>query len=541
MLTRLKARLAQRRIDPDAAILAPYHRRSWIQRNRKKCLAALLIFTFFYSVLFTLIGPFLPMPFAVPILVLGLVVLWLLPENDRPPTGLMEKLLFAMIVALMGWPDYLAFAFGNLPWITLMRLTVFPLGFCLLMCVSVSPTFRREMAERLNAVKPAWIMLAGITILGLLTIPLSSRVSATTNRFVILLFYWVVPFFAAVWVFARPKRIVWLAHTIWGLAVFVCLIGIWEWRYSRVPWAGRVPSFLKIEDESVQRILSGSARAATGIYRVQSKFTTSLGLAEFISYALPFIVHIALTTRSQIIRVLSVGSIPLILFINVKTDSRIGFIGMTMTILLYGLGWALLRWRRNADSVFAPATVLAYPAVMVMTILSTFFVPRMRAQVWGNGPQAASNETRRQMYEQGIPMILKQPWGHGLGEGALRLGFYNGNGILTIDTYWIAVGLELGLLGFILYYGLFGLMIWRIGRAIAAAPDRDTLYLLPIGIVLCNFFVIKSVFSQVENHPMIFTLLGAGAALLWRVYEAVPSARPGRAPAPMVRGGLSPA
>ncbi len=42
------------------------------------------------------------------------------------------------------------------------------------------------------------------------------------------------------------------------------------------------------------------------------------------------------------------------------------------------------------------------------------------------------------------------------------------------------------------------------------------LYLLPIAIALSNFVIGKSVLSQVENHPLVFMLLGMAIALLAR-------------------------
>ena len=47
--------------------------------------------------------------------------------------------------------------------------------------------------------------------------------------------------------------------------------------------------------------MSGSSRAATGIYRVQSKFTTPLGFAEFLALSAPFILHIMMRSKNVLI------------------------------------------------------------------------------------------------------------------------------------------------------------------------------------------------------------------------------------------------
>ena len=506
----------RRRAAAAAPVLATYARPNWIQRHRKLCLLALLVFAFFYSALFTLIGRFLMLQFMIPLMILLAFVVWMLPENDRPPTRALQVLAFSYLAALLCWPDYLAIALPGLPWITLLRLTGFPMAFILLMCVSVSPTFRAAMKERLSAVPIIWKAMVGFCFVGLYSIALSKDPGFSFNKFTIAIINWTVPFFVGVWVFSLPRRIVWLGYILWGIAIYVCLIGFQEWRHSIVPWAGHIPSFLAIEDEAVQRIMSGAARKASGIYRVQSKFTTSLTLAEYLSLALPLILHIMVKTDRLWIRLATIASIPLIVWTLVKTDARLGMVGLFMSLLFYALAWGIMRWRNDKTSLFGPALTIAYPAIFCAFITATFFVGRLRALVWGSGAQSASTETRKQMYRDGIPMIMHNPIGHGFGTGARTLGFMNGNGTLTIDTYYLAIGLEFGVLGFILYYGMFVAAIWQGTRTVWRAPRGDALYLVPITISLAIFGIGKAVLSQQENHPLVFMLLGASVALMWR-------------------------
>ena len=517
-----------------APVLATYARPNWIQRHRMLCILVLLGFAFFYSAAFTLIGRFMLMPFMTPLAILLGLVVWMLPENDRPPTRALERLTFAYIVALLCWPDYLAIALPGLPWITLLRLTGFPLVITLLLCVSVSPTFRAEMKDRLSAVPAIWKCVLAVTIIALFSIALSKNVSGSSSRFVVMLVNWTGAFFVGVYILSLPRRIEWLGYLLWGIAIYVTAIGFQEWRFSHVPWAGHIPSFLAIEDESVLKILAGSARAATGVYRVQSKFTTSSGLAEYLSMALPFILHVMVRTRRTGVRLAALASIPPIIWVLIKTDSRIGMVGLFLSLLFYALAWGAMRWRFDKGSLFGPAVTLAYPAIFTGFVIATFFVGRLRNSVWGTGATAASTQSRRMMYEMGIPMVLKNPQGHGLGMGGITLGFVNPAGTLTIDTYYLAVALELGVLGFFLYFGMFLVAIFQGAKTVWRAPTGDALYLVPVTIALTNFFVIKSVFSQLENHPLAFMLLGASVGLIWRARreEAARPAGPDAATSP---------
>ncbi len=496
--------------------MARYAGGGWFRRHRRLCMAALIAFAFVYGAAYALFGAFFLLPLLVPLLVLAGLVVWLLPDTGRAPVNLLGKLMFAFLIALSTWPDYLALALPGLPWITAIRLTGVPMLVTLLICTSVSAQFRAEMKTILSAIPSIWKLLVVFIIIGFLSLPLSKHIGESISKFVVWQMTWTAVFFAAAYVFSRPGRVMLFGRILWGIVWLQIAIGVSEYRHSRVPWAGHIPSFLKIEDEGVQRILAGASRAATGIYRVQTRFTTSLGLGEFISFALPFIVHIGMTTRDWRVRLLGLVTLPPLFWLLLKTDSRLAIIGYFMTLLGYLLYWGLQRWRREKRSIFGPAIVLAYPALFTGFIAATFFVGRLRAIVWGNGAQQASTDTRAEMYRTGIPMVLHNPLGHGVGEGAITLGFYNGIGQLTIDTYYLAIALEYGIIGFLVYYAMFAIATWKAGVTTLRATDPEILYLAPLAIAMVNFIIIKSVFSQQENHPLVFAMLGMIVALVAR-------------------------
>ena len=486
----------------------------WLRRSAWTVLVAGALF---YGVAWGLFGSGLLLQLAVPLLLLMILCVWLLPDTGRPPARALEWLLFGFLVALLAWPDYLALALPGLPWITAIRLMAVPLAVVMLLCLSVSAAFRRDVMNTLNAQPAIWRLVVAFAVIALLSVGVSRYPTLSINKFVVAQLYWTLIFFAAVAVFWRPRRARWLVYLLWAFALYVCAIAMWEWHVQGLPWADHIPSFLKVEDEAVQRILSAKSRAATGIYRVQAKFTTPLGCAEFLAYAMPFVLHLMATARWWIVRLAAAASVPLIFHVISLTDSRLGMVGFFASLLLYTLAWAVLRWRDVKGSLFGPALTLAYPAVLAGFIAATFFVGRLRALIWGTGAQRFSTESREAQVAAGIPKVFSEPWGHGIGQGAEVLGFRNGAGVLTIDTYYLAVALEFGVVGFVIYYGIFFGGILHGGRAAFRARSRDTLVLIPLTIALINFFIIKSIFSQLENHPLVFALLGATVALIARV------------------------
>src|SRR3546814_8761143 len=84
---------------------------------------------------------------------------------------------------------------------------------------------------------------------------------------------------------------------------------------------------LKIQDPVVQRVLEGSARAATGIHRIQATYTTSLGFAEFLALMTPFALHLVTCARRFWVRMAAACYLPVLFWAILLTDSRLGVVG----------------------------------------------------------------------------------------------------------------------------------------------------------------------------------------------------------------------
>lgn len=513
---------------PPAPILKPYvqqPRTLWLRALPFFIIPILLLICVAYGFGFALFVPYLIVQFAFPLAILAAVTIWALPDTDTAPTRAVELLLIASFVGLVAWPRYLALTLPGLPWITVTRLAGFPLTLALLLSVSTSPSFRKRVADVLNVSPIIWKMLVVFLVIQLLTVGLSERPMASLNRVINAQATCTAVFFAGCYVFSRPNLVTRMSAAIWILAILVGLIGLLEYRAGHVPWVNYIPGFLQIEDENVTRFLRGGTRLYAGNYRVQSTFTTSLALAEFLSYALPFVLHFAAGNYRMWTKVLAAVSIPFILFIVLLTDSRLGLVAAFLSFLSYLLFASLLRWRRRPDSVIAPAIVLAYPFVFGLAVASIFVVGRLRARLFG-GQYQASNDGRMEQITTGIPKILNNPIGHGMGEAADVLGWFQPDGLLTIDSYWLASALDFGLIGVTAFAAFFGFAIALAGReAIAArhAPhasdgtgEAENSFLVPITITLLNFIVVKFVFADESNHMMPFMLVSMALALVWR-------------------------
>ncbi len=516
---------ARARRSAEGAVLAGYHRPDFFQRNRRKLLSLFLFFNLFYAAVFAALplGAFFTL--ASPILVPVLLIIWLLPESDRVPMRLLNFLFLGFFVGYFVWPDYLAVAIPSLPWITALRLFSTPLALLLLVSMSMSPALRARTALILSHEPTLWKLMAAFVAIAFFSIFVSKDIALSVNKYIVAGLYWFQIFILAAILFSEPGRLTVFYRMLLAAVVFVCVVGFLEAQRGSVLWAGHVPSFLKVEDPAVQRALAGSSRAGVGVHRVQSKFSTPLGIAEFLALCTPFIIHLMVTGKSYW-RLLGAIMIPAIFQIITYADSRLGFIGYFMSMLLYLLAWSARYWKRHPLSPIGPAMTLSFPAVFGAFVIASLFVARLRVLVWGNGSQQASNDGRREQVMSGVPIVFKEPWGHGIGRSAQTLGYTNSGGTLTIDTYYLSVALEFGVIGFIVYYAIWVTGIARGARLMFRANDPETDLILPIAISLCNFLVIKSILSVQENHPLMFALLGAVAAISYRIAtERPPAAR----------------
>ena len=383
--------------------------------------------------------------------------------------------------------------------------------------LSQSASFRAELKAILDACPLVWKLVTAFTIMAVLSVGISIDPSTSLGALVVVLLNWTLIFFVAAYVLAKDGRMERFAYLTWFAALFVCLVGAWEARVGAVPWAGHIPSFLKIEDPIVQNMLAGASRIG-GDPRVQSKFTTPLSLAEFISCALPFTFFIIFHGRRWIFRVSATLTVPLIFYIVHKTDARLGVIGCICAIVLFAALYGLEKFKNDKSSLFASAIVYSVPVAGFLFLVSTFFIGRIRNAVWGSGQQIYSTNARYEQVNSAIPKILSHPWGYGLEKGAVVLDYRLPSGMLTIDNYYLALTLDLGVVGVLVFIGMLFAVIYTLLNQLMRSVkiDRNLTLMGVVLIVVIQFAVIKLVLAQFETHAYFFAVLGGAVGLAYR-------------------------
>jgi hypothetical protein len=501
------------------SVVKPYSPDPASPRRRRRgavILACLSLACLLYGIVFAFFAPYLLVEMLIPIVVLAALVVWALPISRTAPTRTLEFLFFGFFVASVVWPPYLAVALPGLPWITIARLTGVPLSIVFLVCLSTSTEFRAQLSAALAGASSIWKLMLVFVVIEASTLPLSINKGLSFDHLLTAQTSWTIPFFAGCYILAKPGRAWRWAGLAWGTAVFAGVIGAYEHHLGHVPWAGHIPAILKINDPSVAVMLVGGTRF--GQHRVQSTFNQSIQLGEYMSLALPFIIHYAVTLRRPLLKLFAIASIILAIYTILLTQARTGMSGLIISTILYVLYWSYIQWRLHPQRLIGPFMLFSYPALAAVVGLAILFVGRIRIFVLGGGALSASTLARQVQMKMGIPKVLSHPFGHGIATAGQALGYYDPSGKLTIDSYYLSVALEFGFLGLIIYYGMFLWAIYTAGRHVAlASPTHDeTSLIAPVAIALTNFVVIKSVFSETDNHALVFMLLGMLVALLSR-------------------------
>lgn len=491
----------------------------------------IFLFCFLYGFGFALTAPYLMVPFAIPVVLLGLMVIWALPDIGRAPTKTLERLFIIYFGVLLIWPNYIAIAIQGLPWITMLRLIGFPLALVLLVSLSVSSEFRQRLGAVLAGGRPIPLMVLLISLTMLFSVVMGAVVRDFLFGSLQTIFHkhvnWIAVFFVSCWVFSKAGKPTAFLHFLWGVVLVVCAIGVWESLTGGVPWAGRIPSFLKVDDPAVQATLSGNSRAGIGIYRVQGPFSHPLVLAEFLALASPFILHFAVTHPRMWARGAAIVTLLAMAYVALKTQSRLAVVGALASSMLYLLLWSLDRWRRRKESLIAPALIAGFPVGALLLLLGTFFVGRLRRMTWGGGEHKNSSLAREIQMEMGIPKVIQNPLGYGAGQNGEVLGYRMLDGTLTIDNYYLSLVLDFGVHGLVIFLATMVISIWVAATTFLRfkGDDREMSFLHPIAASLLAFIATKAVLSNDYGQPLVFAMLGMIVALAYRARSGAEGAK----------------
>lgn len=491
----------------------------WILLRRTLLLIGVCLATFFYGLLVSVLPPSLLVPAAAPLAILTLVVIWALPDAPRAPVRALARFFMAFSVIMLLWPNYLAFSFGGLPWISMRRLVGAVTVLLLLISASTSKKFRDDMVAILRSSPWVTRLLLGFFVIQTISSFTSPALGEAINRYVDCQIMWTAMFFSSVWYFGTLERSAdrWLHALLWSGGILM-VIGAIEFRVQHVLWAGHIPSFLQIQDDAVQEILTPNIRDR---YRAVTTFSSPLSYGEFLALTAPLVLHKLMNSKTLLWTVIW-GAIDLALLVSVfLSGARLGMVGYLVAHAIYFLLWAVRRWRTQPGGLIGPALTMLYPALIVVLSIMIVSVDALRTRVLGGGSTQQSNDARAQQFDLAVPAISHRPlFGYGPGEGASAVGWRTLSGHPSIDSGFLSIAADYGLLGFACFYGAILFAIFYAARSGLFAPGKGYPRRLAVASILVVLLTTRLVLSQMDNNPLVFMLLGLALALVYRAGPA---------------------
>ena len=508
-----------------SAVLLPYtraRRAGWL--TRVVLAAGLIGLATFYGLMIAVLPPQLLVVPTIPILIMTGVILWMLPDTDQVYDGTMDRLMCVFVGANVLWPSYIALNLPGLPWVTPTRIAVFAMLSVVLFNLATSAVLRARLVDSWSGVpllrRLFWLFWATTTV----SLLLSTDPFFSLNKYANNQIFWTM-MFAVTTFLATRERFAMRLSTIFVWTTFViAVLGIYEFKIERVFWLDHLPSFLKVDPDYLERIMASQARAGTDVYRTKSTFATSLSFAEYLAMVFPLCIHFMVRARGFWKTVAIAFGVMAVMVAMYLTNARSAMVGLLMTLVLYGFFAAWRSFSRNRSSIGAATALYAFPAGVIILALLVVFWTRLHVMVLGGGAQQASSDARKTQWQMGLHKLYTNPIGHGVGTSGEVLGYRNGEGTLTIDTYYLSLLLEYGVLGFVVFLLMFGLPGWFGFKAWNEAETEDEMLAGPLAIGLVNFMVIKSVLSSEINMPIAFIMLGTVIGLIWRQNHKLPAA-----------------
>jgi hypothetical protein len=481
-------------------------------------LSVLLVFLAAFYGLMTAILPLqlLVVPF-VPIALVGGLCLWLLPDVGGLYDERFEKYMWWNLGVFMVWPGYVALSLPGLPWISPLRVVVGLLTITFLFNLSTSSYARHEVWKSMNAVPVLNRLFWAFWLLTTVTLVMSPDLSASMTKYVNNQIFWTMMFPVAALV-GRREGMIQRACTILVIsAIIVACVGINEYRMEKVVWIDWLPSWLRADEEILATVMEGQSRAGTEGYRVRGPQTVSLYFAELLSMVFPLVVHYTYKAPGIFRTILMMLASCAMMVTMYLTGARSGMIGIVLTLVIYIFFAALRKRQENPISIGATATLLAYPAIVGVVTAVVLLWKRARNSILGGGQHQSSNIARDRQWDRGWDLIAQNPFGYGLDRSAEVLNFRNAGGELTIDSYYLSVMLDFGIIALPIFVMLFSLPMYFAIVSLKRARTLELQLLAPLAMGLFNFVIIKSVLSSTSNFPLAFAMMGFMVALVARM------------------------
>lgn len=443
----------------------------------------------------------------------GVTLLWALPEMRVVPDKLLRKMFFAMVAVQLCAPVYYAIDTGILPWISIKRLFAVAVIFLFALTVAGSQSARDKITDTVRNNRLLAFLSFGFLAALIISILTAAYPVQSFSGLIDSILTWYLPLFACILIVRTEEDVILLLKIIAIAGIVDSFLGVIEFFLQRLYYFDIFPQSVleaMLASNPALEAIYTTPQFRNGIYRASSVYSTPLSFGELAAMAGPigayFFFH-GETMKWRLVGMISVIASVAALLVSGARGGLIAFlIAMPIMVLL----WTVRYSRENPASIVG--TIMG--AIFSMGILAALgliaFSNRLFNMIFGGGEALGSTDARFVQFEMAVPHILSNPvTGHGKGSAAALVGFFNpGNSIPTIDSYVITLLVEQGVPGLLLFFGMIGFGIWTGVRLYLTNADKRAAVGAPIACCLIAFAVYRPVLSEVENHTLMFLMIG---------------------------------
>lgn len=455
-----------------------------------------------YTGLFVAVGGTAALKFVgFPIGIFAVLVIWLLPDVEKTAKPPFYKLLSAYLI-LMLWPNYIAVVLPGLPWLTPPRIALAVMLAVMLIHFPQSRDTRQQVLDLLTWDRPAFRMYFTYLCIGALLVPFSRNPTTSLTFLLLQEVLALAPMVLAACVFAmRPETVGRVMQIFLLTGTATMIIAVVENQMQLPPWANYIPSFMRIDPETLERVLSPQARFTDGRYRIRSIFMVVLYYTQYLSVLMPLFVYAIWRAKGRA-RFLAWLLIPLILHTVWFANARTAFIGLFVSVL--GLiGLVLIRsifFRRTGDPFKTNILVAALLFLFIILAGALASSHRLQMMTFGGQQHTASNESRDRQWANTREHLKSNPIGVGPGNSLWYVGVANFKSpIPVIDSLWINFLTDYGIVGFLAYFGFFLRVGWIGVRTFLRAEDEEEERAGVLGLALWSYVIVDYVISQTDS------------------------------------------